>query len=138
MDVPPAYPLNIPPLLELCLFGGVPQVMRFFQLVFKVNFSLLLKLKSKFDQNSEIPGRHFCASMRLCTQPATLGGYLRFFQTEMFSMYENCDCFKFPNVTLTYSPSDGFWQSFVTIGSCNHLMRIISTYVGNTRKSEIF
>ena len=29
------------------------------------------------------------------------------------------------------------WQSFVTIGSCNHLMRIISTYVGNTKKSEI-
>ena len=31
----------------------------------------------------------------------------------------------------------GFWQSFVTIGSCNHLMRIISMYVGNTKKSEI-
>ena len=31
----------------------------------------------------------------------------------------------------------GFWQSFVTIGLCNHLMRIISTYVGNTKKSEI-
>ena len=36
-----------------------------------------------------------------------------------------------------YSLSDGFWQSFVTIASCNHLMRIISTYVGNTKKSEI-
>ena len=32
--------------------------------------------------------------------------------------------------------SPGFWQSFVTIRSCNHLMRIISTYVGNTKKSE--
>ena len=31
----------------------------------------------------------------------------------------------------------GFWQSFVAIGSCNPLMRIISTYVGNTKKSEI-
>ena len=37
----------------------------------------------------------------------------------------------------TYSPFHGFWQSFVTIGSCNHLVRIISTYVGNTKKSEI-
>ena len=36
-----------------------------------------------------------------------------------------------------YSLSNGFWQSFVTIGSCNHLMRIISTYVDNTKKSEI-
>ena len=35
------------------------------------------------------------------------------------------------------NPFYGFWQSFVTIGSCNHLMRIISTYVGNTKKSEI-
>ena len=26
-----------------------------------------------------------------------------------------------------YSLSNGFWQSFVTIGSCNYLMRIIST-----------
>ena len=33
--------------------------------------------------------------------------------------------------------SMGFWQSFVTIGSCNHLIRIISTYIGNTKKSEI-
>ena len=36
-----------------------------------------------------------------------------------------------------YSLFNGFWQSFVTIGSCNHLMRIISTYVGSTKKSEI-
>ena len=36
-----------------------------------------------------------------------------------------------------YSLFHGFWQSFVTIGSCNHLMRIISTYVGNLKKSEI-
>ena len=35
-----------------------------------------------------------------------------------------------------YSPFHGFWQSFVTIGLCNHLMRVISTYVGNTKKSE--
>ena len=37
----------------------------------------------------------------------------------------------------TYSLSPGVWQSFVTIRSCNHLMRIISTYVDNTKKSEI-
>ena len=36
-----------------------------------------------------------------------------------------------------YSLSPGVWQSFVTIRSCNHLMRIISTYVDNTKKSEI-
>ena len=35
------------------------------------------------------------------------------------------------------SPFHGFWQSFVSIGSCNHLMRVISTYVGNTKKSEV-
>ena len=28
-------------------------------------------------------------------------------------------------------------ESLVTIRSCNHLMRIISTYVDNTKKSEI-
>ena len=33
-----------------------------------------------------------------------------------------------------YSLSPGVWQSFVTIRSCNHLMRIISTYVDNTKK----
>ena len=37
----------------------------------------------------------------------------------------------------TYNLSPGVWQSFVTIRSCNHLMRIISTYVDNTKKSEI-
>ena len=41
---------------------------------------------------------------------------------------------KIPSV---YSLSPGVWQSFVTIRSCNHLMRIISTYVDNTKKSEI-
>ena len=39
--------------------------------------------------------------------------------------------------TVNYSLSPGVWQSFVTIRSCNHLMRIISTYVDNTKKSEI-
>ena len=38
---------------------------------------------------------------------------------------------------LSYSLSPGVWQSFVTIRSCNHLMRIISTYVDNTKKNEI-
>ena len=36
-----------------------------------------------------------------------------------------------------YSLSPGVWQSFVTIRSCNHIMRIISRYVDNTKKSEI-
>ena len=36
-----------------------------------------------------------------------------------------------------YSLFHGFLQSFVTIGSCNYLTRIISTYAGNTKKSEI-
>ena len=35
-----------------------------------------------------------------------------------------------------YSPFHEFWQSFITIGSCSHLMRIISTYVGNTKSSR--
>ena len=38
---------------------------------------------------------------------------------------------------IDYSLSPGVWQSFVTIRLCNHLMRIISTYVDNTKKSEI-
>ena len=41
------------------------------------------------------------------------------------------------SVCNTYSLSPGVWQIFVTIRSCNHLMRIISTYVDNTKKSEI-
>ena len=40
-------------------------------------------------------------------------------------------------IVRDYSLSPGVWQSFVTIRSCNHLMRIISTYVDNTKKSEI-
>ena len=39
--------------------------------------------------------------------------------------------------SYNYSLSPGVWQSFVTIRSCNHLMRIISMYVDNTKKSEI-
>ena len=38
---------------------------------------------------------------------------------------------------VLYSPFHGCLQSFVTIGSCNHLMRIISRYVGSTKESEI-
>ena len=34
----------------------------------------------------------------------------------------------------TYSLSPGVWQSFVTIRSCNHLMRIISTMSTTQRK----
>ena len=37
----------------------------------------------------------------------------------------------------TYSPFHGFWQSFVTFGSCNDLMKFISRYVGNAKRSEI-
>ena len=37
----------------------------------------------------------------------------------------------------TYSLFYGFWQSFITIRSCNHLMRIILTYVSNAKKNEI-
>ena len=35
------------------------------------------------------------------------------------------------------SPLHVLWQSFVTLGSCNHLMRVILTYVGNKTKSEV-
>ena len=37
-------------------------------------------------------------------------------------------------VTLAYSPFRGFWQSFVTTGSCNHFLKVTSTYVVNTKK----
>ena len=43
----------------------------------------------------------------------------------------------FVNLARDYSLSPGVWQSFVTIRSCNHLMRTISMYVDNTKKSEI-
>ena len=33
-----------------------------------------------------------------------------------------------------WSPFHGLWQSFVIIGSCSHLRRIISTYVGSIKK----
>ena len=43
-----------------------------------------------------------------------------------------------PGYTINdYSLSPGVWQSFVTIRLCSHLIRIISTYVDNTKKSEI-
>ena len=47
------------------------------------------------------------------------------------------DIFAYTQMVQYYSLSPGVWQSFVTIRSCNHLMRIISTYVDNTKKSEI-
>ena len=38
---------------------------------------------------------------------------------------------------LNYSRFHGFWQSFVTIGSCNHLMRIIPTYVTSATQRKV-
>ena len=38
----------------------------------KANFICCSSRKANFDQNSEIKGLRFCASMKLCTQPATL------------------------------------------------------------------
>ena len=37
-------------------------------------------------------------------------------------------------IAFNYSLSPGVWQSFVTIRSCNHLMRIISTMSTTQRK----
>ena len=51
--------------------------------------------------------------------------------------YPNQDWWQGVLVWGIYSLSPGVSQSFVTIRSCNHLMRIISTYVDNTKKSEI-
>ena len=59
------------------------------------------------------------------------------FLTSLLVKTEQLDLHIFLGHFLMYSPFHGFWQSFVTIGSYNHLMRIISTYVGNTKKSEI-
>ena len=62
---------------------------------------------------------------------------LRFCKSFQSDSYVYCD---FNNSALDFlicSLSPGVWQSFVTIRSCNHLMRIISTYVDNTKKSEI-
>ena len=36
--------------------------------------------------------------------------------------------------TATLSPPHEFWQTFVTIGSCNYFMGIILTYVVNSKK----
>ena len=35
-----------------------------------------------------------------------------------------------------YSQFHQLWQSFIMIGSCSHLTRIISRYVGNTKRSR--
>ena len=53
--------------------------------------------------------------------------------SSMFYLRNQFKKFKISN----YSLSAGVWQSFVTIRSYNHLMRIISRYVDNTKKSEI-
>ena len=50
---------------------------------------------------------------------------------------DHCSFHKFSSWLCNYSLSPGVWQSFVTIRSCNHLMRIISTYLDNTKKTEI-
>ena len=42
-----------------------------FSLCDKEEFHLLVEQKSQFCQNSEIAFLHFCASMKLCIQPAT-------------------------------------------------------------------
>ena len=75
--------------------------------------------------------------------------YLNLFPTNLLStcrgpletFVSHCGRFKSTIDYILYFPayslSPGVWQSFVTIRSCNHLMRIISTYVDNTKKSEI-
>ena len=42
--------------------------------------------------------------------------------------------FSFPDIGFSYSLSPGVWQSFVTIRSYNHLMRIISSMSTTQRK----
>ena len=50
------------------------------------------------------------------------------------SNYIEFDEKPFFEVTRNYSLSPGVWQSFVTIRSCNHLMRIISTRLSTTQR----
>ena len=51
-----------------------------------------------------------------------------------FKPGQRCTNVKLGQPLLNSSLFHRFWQSFVIIGSCNHLMRIISTYVGSTKK----
>ena len=56
--------------------------------------------------------------------------YVQYVQHMITMIYNN-------DIQHDYSLSPGVWQSFLAIRSCNHLMRIISMYVDNTKKSEI-
>ena len=53
---------------------------------------------------------------------------------EVIAYHTNFLLLHFAENAEDYSLFHGFWQSFFTIGSYNHLMKIISTYVGNTEK----
>ena len=64
----------------------------------------------------------------------TIGASVLKYQTSRASFYGGFE--SVANIS-DYSLSPGVWQSFVTIRLCNHLMKIISTYVDNTKKSEI-
>ena len=71
--------------------------------------------------------RHFSSKDTCCNKFRSLGPLIF-----TRSSYQNISDV-FGKLSLFY----GLWQSFVTIGSCNHLMRITSTYVGSTKKREV-
>ena len=92
------------------------------------DFLVKAKLKQSPSNNAKPPRKVTCSNDGRCrTCKSTLVNKENFYK-----IYP-----ALPTVWSAYSLFHGFWQSFVTIGLCNHLMRIISTYVGNTKKSEI-
>ena len=64
---------------------------------FKKNFVCCSSGKVSIGQNSGIFDLHYCANMKLGTQPAILANCLKslVFLTGMTSIYENCDLFNF-------------------------------------------
>ena len=81
-------------------------------------------------QKSEIPGLHFCANMKLRTQPAILVNHWLFL-IGMSSMYENYHCFKFDDVTLTCISGHviTFASNFYQIAAFSYLEDILKTMV---------
>ena len=67
-------------------------------------FSIGMLLENIHNIQIEILGVHFCANMKLNRQSAIIANYLKiidFFLIRMISMYQNYECFKFHDVTLT-------------------------------------
>ena len=92
--------------------------------IFHINFSITILISNLIQPSSGVCGIFkigiCCLFVFLGICCLSIKGFLPF----------RCEVGR----VTSYSLSPGFWQSFVTIRSCNCFVRIVSTYVGNFKE----